>query len=133
MNEHLRSVHEGEMLISNASSSSSSNFSSSGFDLISPMSCDECRMQHRKCDKLKPICQGCQIRGIECCYSAIPKRKIKKEESMKGKLMKEDLEIVEFYYNETFFQAISREELEKFLLLSYELKGHYSNLEMKEM
>src|SRR3989338_9372733 len=115
-----------------SSSLANTAISSSEVINVASMSCDECRVQHRKCDKLKPTCHACKLRGIECCYSAIPKRKLKIEISNKVKsLTSEDLRIVEFYYSDTFFQAVSR-ELENFISLSCGLDGQYSNLEMKE-
>ncbi|KAG2388032.1 hypothetical protein C9374_000882 [Naegleria lovaniensis] len=33
-----------------------------------PIACEQCRQQHRKCDKQLPKCYSCAQRGIECVY-----------------------------------------------------------------
>ena len=98
---------------------------------IAPISCDACRSNHRRCDRIRPSCQACKIRGIPCNYSMNFKRRAKFINN--NRLKDEDVAILDVYYTESGYHMVSRTELEQFLLESYKCNGSYTTQDMKEM
>ncbi|KAL9655377.1 hypothetical protein ABK040_011218 [Willaertia magna] len=106
-----------------------------------PISCDACRNQHRKCDRTKPACHGCKLRGISCHYNMNFKRRAK---SIKQSccLKQEDVKLLDFYANG--YGSLPRKEIEKFLFHHYQSNNnnnkattttihYYNNNEMNEL
>ncbi|KAG2379268.1 hypothetical protein C9374_007407 [Naegleria lovaniensis] len=108
---------------------------------FSPISCDSCRSQHRKCDRKKPTCHACQLRGTPCNYTTTTNCKRKPKATQNNTCLKEeDVAILDLYFVEPCYQMVSRQELEQFLLSSNKQSSSpnsdtrtFSNNEMKEL
>ncbi|EFC39621.1 predicted protein [Naegleria gruberi] len=96
----------------------------------SPISCDGCRVNHRRCDRTKPSCHGCSLRGMTCKYSTNYKRRAKPV--INNSIKHEDVTILDYYFSG--FKIMERKELEQFLISHYKSNNSSSyNKEMNEM
>lgn len=100
---------------------------------FSPVACLDCRTNHRKCDRKKPTCAACQIRGFDCTYSKTMKRKLKKQ--IIHNQLEQDYNMIDFYFNLASYglPMVGRDELKSFLTLLVENGGEIPNNEDKQV
>ena len=39
--------------------------------------CDVCKLRHQKCDGIRPSCQYCELRDLQCVYTRIPAHQVR--------------------------------------------------------